>query len=43
MNIYVKYCRLCGKPFDVGTNQDLCQKCREIKKRRILDEDRRIK
>lgn len=28
MNIYVKYCKKCKKPFDIGTNYDLCYECR---------------
>lgn len=31
MNINLKYCIKCGRAFDVGTNHDICFKCREIK------------
>lgn len=35
MNIFLKYCIKCKKPFDLGTNYDLCYECRnknEVKK-----------
>ena len=28
MNIHIRFCRECGKGFDVGTNYDLCSECR---------------
>jgi len=32
--INIKYCRRCKQPFDIGTNFDVCPKCRqeELKK-----------
>ena len=27
--INIKYCRRCKQPFDIGTNLDVCPKCRE--------------
>ena len=27
--INIKYCRRCKEPFDLGTNFDVCPKCRE--------------
>lgn len=32
----IKYCKKCGKPFDMGTNFDICPDCRkeEINKKR---------
>jgi len=27
--INIKYCRRCGEAFDIGTNLDVCPKCRE--------------
>jgi len=29
MNIFIKYCKKCKKPFDIGTNYDLCSECRK--------------
>lgn len=29
--IHIKYCRKCGKAFDIGTNHDVCPKCRRGK------------
>jgi hypothetical protein len=26
--IHIKYCKKCGEPFDIGTNYDLCPRCR---------------
>lgn len=36
MNLWIKYCSKCGKPFDRGINEKLCQECKKknlIKKR----------
>jgi len=30
--INIKYCRKCGKAFDIATNNDVCKNCR-MKKR----------
>ena len=27
--INIKYCKKCKKAFDIGTNYDLCPKCRK--------------
>jgi hypothetical protein len=29
----VKFCKLCKKPFDIGTNFDICPKCRAKKRK----------
>ena len=33
--INIRYCRKCGEAYDVGTNRDICPKCRgELNKKR---------
>ena len=31
MNIYVRYCVRCGEAYDIGTDCDICPKCRRKK------------
>ncbi len=26
--INIKYCKKCGKPYDIGTNFEICPECR---------------
>ena len=37
MNINLKYCKKCKRAYDIGTNYDLCPKCRN-KKREVVSE-----
>ena len=43
--IHIKYCRECLSPFDVGTDYDLCPKCRneitERNKEEVLGDEER--
>lgn len=36
MSAYVRYCKRCGKAFDIGINFYLCPKCRKGKKPEVL-------
>lgn len=31
MNLNIRFCRKCGEGFDIGTNFDICSKCRREK------------
>jgi len=31
MNIWIRYCKNCGKAFDMDVNRDLCPECRRKK------------
>ena len=42
MNINIRYCRKCGEGYDIGTNYDLCSKCR-IKKKEEEDGNKMYK
>ena len=40
MNMFVRYCIICGTAFDIGINYEICQKCREkVKKEEEKDAD----
>jgi len=42
MNYNIKYCIKCGTAFDIGTNFDLCLKCRREKEKKEVEEDGKI-
>lgn len=35
--IFLRHCRECGKPYDIGVEYDLCQECRGIKINEVED------
>lgn len=32
MNIHIRYCKICHKAYDIGTNYDICPDCRRKEK-----------
>ncbi len=45
MNINLKRCKKCGEGFDIGTNYNLCPKCRNVytDERRLRNYERQHK
>jgi len=41
--IFIKYCKKCGKAFDIAINYDICPECRNADRdERRLKEDENI-
>ena len=40
--IFIRYCKKCGKAFDIGINFDICPECRMKNKEGEKDERRRV-
>ena len=38
MNIYLRYCKRCEKPYDIGINYEICPECRGKK---VIEEKKR--
>ena len=39
--INIKYCKKCKQPYDIGTNFDICPKCREEELKEVKEDGRK--